>query len=257
MQQYAQVHRGCVTAAAKFTVSLANGKAETREAQRLRFRVFAEEMGARLPNSEAGIDHDMFDPFCDHLLVRDTDNNEVVGTHRILRPERAKQIGGYYAENEFDLTRLANLRSRMVEVGRSCVHPEYRCGAVIPLLWSSLAQYMQTHHYEYLMGCASISMADGGHAAASIYNKLKYDSLAPMEWRVFPRHPLHLAGLNNDLRAALPPLINGYMRAGASVCGDPAWDPDFNTADLLLLLPMSMLSTTYARHFLGRQQAVA
>lgn len=257
LQQHAHVHRARVAPETKFTVSLASSAAEIREAQRLRFRIFAEEMGARLPNREAGVDHDMFDPFCDHLLVRDTGSNEVVGTYRILSPENAKQIGGYYSENEFDLTRLANLRNRMVEVGRSCVHPEYRSGAVIALLWSGLAQYMQTHHYEYLMGCASISMADGGHVAASIYNKLKYDSLAPMEWRVFPRHPLHLAGLSNDSRAPLPPLIKGYMRAGACVCGDPAWDPDFNTADLLLLLPMSMLSTTYARHFLGRQQAAA
>lgn len=252
LQQHAHVHQARTTTKTKFTVSLASGKAEIREAQRLRYRVFAEEMGARLQNREAGIDHDMFDPFCDHLLVRDTISDEVVGTYRILNPENARKIGGYYSEGEFDLTRLADLRSRMVEVGRSCVHPDYRSGAVIALLWSGLAKYMQAHRYDYLVGCASISMADGGHTAASIYNKLKYDSLSPVEWRVFPRCALPLEALNSALRVPLPPLVKGYLRLGAYVCGDPAWDPDFNTADLLMLLPLSSLSAQYARHFLDK-----
>lgn len=252
LQQHAHVHHARTTTKTKFTVSLASGEAEIREAQRLRYHVFAEEMGARLQNREAGIDHDMFDPFCDHLLVRDTISDEVVGTYRILSPENARKIGGYYSEGEFDLTRLAGLRSRMVEVGRSCVHPDYRSGAVIALLWSGLANYMQAHRYDYLVGCASISMADGGHTAASIYNKLKYDSLSPVELRVFPRCALPLEALNSALRVPLPPLVKGYLRLGAYVCGDPAWDPDFNTADLLMLLPLSSLSAQYARHFLGK-----
>jgi len=191
----------------------------------------------------------MFDPFCDHLLVRDTISGEVVGTYRILSPDNARKIGGYSSEGEFDLTRLADLRSRMVEVSRSCVHEDYRSGAVFALLWSGLANYMQTHRYEYLMGCASISMADGGHTAASIYNKLKYDSLSPVERRVFPRCALPLEALNSNLRVPLPPLVKGYLRLGAYVCGAPAWDPDFNTADLLMLLTLSSLSAQYARHF--------
>ena len=250
LQQHAHVHHARTTTKNKFTVSLASGEAEIREAQRLRYRVFAEEMGARLQNREAGIDHDMFDPFCDHLLVRDTVSDEVVGTYRILSPENARKIGGYYSEGEFDLTRLADLRSRMVEVGRSCVHPDYRSGAVIALLWSGLAKYMQTHRYDYLVGCASISMGDGGHAAASIYNKLKYDSLSPVEWRVFPRCALPLEALNSDLSNPLPPLVKGYLRLGAYVCGNPAWDPDFNTADLLMLLPLAQLKRNYARRFI-------
>ena len=236
----------------QFVVSMARTEDEVREAQRLRYMVFVEEMGARLPGGEEWLDQDMYDPFCEHLLVRDADTNEVVGTYRILTPEQAKNIGGYYSADEFDLTRLEHLRERMVEVGRSCVHPNYRSGGVITLLWSGLAQYMLKNRYDYLIGCASISMADGGHNAARIYNWVKLDSMSPIEWRVFPRCALPLQALDSDAKAFLPPLIKGYLRLGAYVCGDPAWDPDFNTADLLMLLPMSRLNARYAKHFLGK-----
>lgn len=236
----------------RFILGLAQSEADVIEAQRLRYKVFGEEMGARLPTSAEGLDRDMYDVYCDHLMVRDADTNEVVGTYRILSASQAKKIGGYYSENEFDITRLAHLRGRMVEVGRSCVHPDYRSGGVITLLWSGLAQYMRQHNYDYLMGCASISMVDGGHIAASIYNKVRVDCMSPIEWRVFPRCALPMEALATDIEAAIPPLIKGYLRLGSYVCGDPAWDPDFNTADLLMLLPMARINTRYARHFLGK-----
>jgi len=230
-------------------VGFARSQSDILEAERLRYRVFAGEMGANLPSRTPGVDHDVFDPYCDHLVVRDTQSGEVVGTYRILSPENARQVG-YYSENEFDLTRLQHLRSRLVEIGRSCVHPDYRTGATITLLWSGLAQYMTERGYDYLMGCASISMADGGHAAASLYNRLAEEHLGPLEYRVFPRCPLPLAALQQDRHAETPPLIKGYLRAGAWICGEPAWDPDFNTADLPILLPMAKVSNRYAKHYL-------
>jgi len=232
------------------SVSFARDEDEVREAQRLRYTVFSDEMGARLGTREPGIDKDIFDPYCDHLLVRDNDTWEVVGTYRVLNPALARRIGGYYSETEFDLTRLAHLYERMVEVGRSCVHPDYRSGTAIGLLWSGLAKYMQQRGYDYLIGCASISMTDGGHAAASIYRRLNMEHMSPAEWRVFPRHRLPLEALNGTLNAPLPPLVKGYMRLGCYVCGEPACDPDFNTADLMLMLPMSLMNKRYARHFL-------
>lgn len=232
------------------SVSLARTESEMREAQALRYKVFAEEMGARLPTSEPGIDKDIFDPYCDHLLVRDNATLEVVGTYRILNPKQARKIGGYYSESEFDLTRLHHLYDRLVEVGRSCVHPAYRQGATISLLWAGLTRYMQQHHFDYLMGCASIGMHDGGHAAASIYRRLSLEHMSPIEWRAFPRHALPLDVLDQTRNAPLPPLIKGYMRVGCYVCGEPAWDPDFNTADLLVMLPMSLMNQRYARHYL-------
>ena len=231
-------------------VGLARSHGEIREAQRLRYRVFAEELGARLDPRIPGVDQDLFDPYCEHLVVRDEDSGRVVGTYRILAPEAARRVGAYYSEGEFDLTRLQHLRNRIVEVGRSCIDPDHRSGAVIALLWNGLARYMKDNGHEYLIGCASIGMADGGHNAASIYAQLG-THLSPPEYRVFPRCRLPLERLDTNARADLPPLLKGYLRAGSYVCGEPAWDPDFNTADLLLMLPMSRVESRYARHFLG------
>jgi len=236
----------------KLNVGLARYAREIHEAQKLRYRIFAGELGAKLPTHRPGVDQDKFDAYCEHLIVRDENAGTVVGTYRILSPEKAQKIGSYYSESEFDLARLQHLRPNLVEIGRSCVHPDYRTGATIALLWAGLAKYMLDHRYDHLIGCASISMADGGHAAASMYKRLG-ENMSPLEYRVFPRCPLPLASLNSDLPAELPPLIKGYLRAGAYVCGDPAWDPDFNTADLPILMPMSRLDSRYAKHFTGKE----
>ncbi len=236
----------------KLTVSLARTGSEVEEAQRIRFKVFAEEMGAKLPSAAEGLDRDRFDKHCEHLLVRDNESNKVVGTYRIMPPEQARIAGGYYSESEFDMSRLENLRDRMVEVGRSCVHPDYRDGATITQLWSGLADYIGKHNHEYLIGCASISMADGGHYAASVYNKIHKLHAAPSEYHVFPHCPLPLDALNQDLEVIIPPLIKGYLRLGAYIGGAPAWDPDFNCADLFILLPVARMNARYAKHFMRK-----
>ncbi|NCN88433.1 MAG: GNAT family N-acetyltransferase [Gallionella sp.] len=236
----------------RLNFSLARNLTEITEAQRVRYKVFGEEMGANLPSAELGLDIDRFDEFCDHLLVRDHGNSKVVGTYRILPPEQAVKAGGYYSETEFDLSRLAHLRERMVEVGRSCVHPDYRDGATITQLWSGLADYIGKHNHEYLIGCASISMADGGHYAASVYHKIHKLHAAPAEYTVYPHCRLPLEALNRNLEAAIPPLIKGYLRLGAYIAGEPAWDPDFNCADLFILLPVARLNARYAKHFMRK-----
>jgi putative hemolysin len=236
---------------APLVVHLAETEKEIEEAQRLRYQVFAEEMGAQLPSAERSLDVDMFDPYCDHLLVRDTRTSQVVGTYRILSPRGARNAGGYYSETEFDLSRLFPLFDDLVEVGRSCVHPDYRNGATIGLLWSGLSRYVRRSSCEYLMGCASIGMQDGGHDAASIFRKLSENKLSPEKWRVFPRQRLPLEDMDAGRDATMPPLVKGYMRLGCYVCGEPAWDPEFNTADLLVLLPMSQMNPRHAKHFFG------
>jgi putative hemolysin len=238
------------TSSKPLTVALAANVHEIREAQRLRYRVFAEEMGARVPGREQGIDCDIYDAWCHHLLVRDTESNEVVGTYRILNGAQARRLGGFYSDEEFDLTRLNPLRDVTVEVGRSCVHPDYRSGATIALLWSGIGAYMLQHDYQFLMGCASLGMADGGRSAASIYRRLAETHLSPIEYRVFPRNDLVLESGEPDADAELPPLVKGYLRLGSYVCGAPAWDPDFNTADLLMLLPLARMDARYTRRFL-------
>jgi len=161
-------------------VSWARHHDEVRQAQRLRYDVFAGEMGARLSSSLAGHDIDLFDDYCEHLLVRDTGSGAVIGTYRVLTPEQAKRVGGIYSDAEFDLTRLRALRPRMVELGRSCVHPAHRNGGVIMALWGALAEFMARNQLDTMIGCASIGMADGGHVAATLYENLKakYDEIA-------------------------------------------------------------------------------
>jgi len=242
---------------AGYTVALARSEAEVREAQRLRYKVFVEELGARIPARLPDHDIDHFDPYCEHLIVRESHADRIVGTYRILSPDVARSIGGYYSESEFRIGRLHNLRSRMVEVGRSCIHPDYRSGSVITLLWAGLADYMVRNNYEYLMGCASIGMADGGHNAANLFAQLDATHLAPAEYRTFARHGLPFEQLSNGQAALIPPLIKGYLRVGAWVCGQPAWDPDFNTADLLMLLPMSRMNPRYMRHFVKPAEPAA
>ncbi|WP_251369848.1 GNAT family N-acetyltransferase [Polynucleobacter sp. AP-Nino-20-G2] len=232
-------------------VTWASNVSEIKEAQRLRYKVFAEEMGANLPANPENLDIDEFDAYCDHLLIRDQEALKVVGTYRVLPPHKALEIGRLYSDSEFDLSRLNHLRPKMVELGRSCVHADYRSGAVIMALWSGLAQYMQKHEYEIMLGCASIPMADGGHFAASLYNSLTNEQMAPVEQHAFPRLPLPLDRLNGGLQVEPPPLIKGYLKLGAKICSAPAWDPDFNTADVLTMLRLSEINPRYAKHFLG------
>jgi putative hemolysin len=232
-------------------LTLAKSAGEVQEAQRLRYRIFAEECGAQLPNRSSGIDEDAFDSYCDHLIVRDTDRDEVVGTYRILTSWKAKDAGQFYSETEFDLSKLKPLTPGIVEVGRSCIHPDYRQGGVIALLWAGLAQYMMTGGYKYLMGCASVSLADGGSQATATYLSLRNTCLSPDCWRVVPHRRYPIQGCHLVGKPLLPPLVKGYVRLGAYICGEPAWDQEFNTADLFMLLPLSRMNPRYARHFWG------
>ena len=236
----------------------ARDESEVREAQRLRYQIFVEEMGARLSppvGTPAGLDIDVYDAFCEHLLVRTVgahgEPGRVIGTYRVLTPAAARRIGGLYSETEFDLTRLRPLRGKMVELGRSCVHADHRSGGAILALWGALAEFMVRNELDTMIGCASISMRDGGHVAASLWEQLRHTHLAPIEWQVRPRLPLPVDELDRHLAVEPPPLIKGYLRCGAKVLGAPAWDPDFNTADLPMLMRIDDLPLKYRRHFLG------
>ncbi|MEI8028664.1 MAG: GNAT family N-acyltransferase [Comamonadaceae bacterium] len=237
------------------TVSWAKHADEIRQAQRLRYSVFADEMGARLNTTTPGLDVDLFDSYCEHLLVRDQLTKEVVGTYRLLTPAQARRVGSTYSDLEFDLTRLRGLRERMVELGRSCVHPDYRHGGVIMALWGALAEFMVRNKLDTMIGCASIPMLHNGivsgDAAASIWHQLKATHLAPIELHVRPRLPLPVDQLDCGLAVEPPALIKGYLRLGAKVLGAPAWDPDFNTADLPMMMRIEDLPMRYRKHFLG------
>lgn len=244
-----------VSAQRGLVVGWARHQDEVRAAQRLRHEVFAGEMGARLSTPLPGHDVDLFDDFCEHLLVRDESTGQVIGTYRVLTPAQARRVGGTYSDTEFDLTRLRDLRERMVELGRSCVHADHRHGGVILALWGALAAFMQRNRLDTMIGCASIPMwhqgVTSGDAAASIWRQVSATHMAPIRFHVQPRLPLPVERLDGSLDVEPPALIRGYLRLGAKVLGAPAWDPDFNTADLPMLMRLEDLPGRYRRHFLG------
>jgi putative hemolysin len=143
----------------------------------------------------------------------------------------------------------------MVELGRSCVHPDHRHGGVILALWSALAEFMARNQLDTMIGCASIPMLHKGmvcgDAAASIWHQVQATHLAPIEHQVRPRLPLPLDRLDLNLAVEPPALIKGYLRLGAKVLGAPAWDPDFNSADLPMMMRLADMPPRYRKHFLG------
>ena len=234
----------------KLSLSLASSLAEIREVQRLRYKVFVEAMGLSALSNSDGLDQDEFDQYCDHLIVRDNHTLKIVGTYRVLPPSAVARTGGFYSEKEFNLSRLENLRPRITEAGRACIHPDYRSGGVIMMLWAGLAACMRKEKSEYLIGCASISLADNGNTVNSVCRSLTTDQTAPAEYRVEPHLPFLLHDDPLPETWHMPPLIKGYLKSGAWVCGDPAWDHDFHSADLFMMLPLSRLDSRYARHYL-------
>lgn len=232
-----------------FEVRWARSERDVAEAQRLRYQVFAEEMGARLrPTLGAPALHDVdrFDEHCEHLLVRarlpETGDRCAIGTYRVLTPAGALRAGGLYSDDEFDLTPIDALRPQLLELGRSCVDPAFRHGSVVRMLWGSIVSFMQRNGLRWAIGCASVPMRDGGHAAASLWRGLSETHLASAELRVTPRRPLPVRQLRQDLKVEAPALIKGYLRCGAQLLGPPAWDTEFGTAGLPMLIDLHAMT---------------
>ncbi|KMS90128.1 GNAT family N-acetyltransferase [Prauserella rugosa] len=237
--------------AARYSLRVASGQDEVLAAQRLRHRVFAEEMGAQLEPGADGLDIDHYDEYCDHLVVIDDVTDEIVGTYRMLPPDRALQAGGLYSDTEFHLDNLDPLRGSLVETGRSCVDARHRTGAVVSLVWAGIARYMLLSGHRYLAGCASVPLADGGAQAAGVWDIVRGKHFAGEEHRVSPRHPWPSDTVARPSRPVLPPLLRGYVRLGARVCGAPAHDPDFGVADFFVLLDLQQVDARYLKFFLG------
>lgn len=237
-------------------LAVATTQEEVEAIQRLRYNVYTEEMGVHFPNAVDGRDVDHFDDFCQHLLVVDAKEDKVVGTYRVLTPEKAVEAGGFYSESEFDLAEMVHLRSELSECGRSCTHPDYRDGAVIMLLWSGLAQFLRLNNLRYLFGCASVSLLDGGVQAAQVWQFSKQQMAEQADLpQVTPHEPYpleRLEALGNSERISqsrMPALIKGYLKLGARICGEPAWDKDFNAVDFPVIVDIENMDRRYRRHF--------
>ena len=232
---------------ARVTVQWADSPDLILAAKQLRYRVFHQELGAHLSGGQPGLDHDEFDNYCKHLVARDTQTGEVVGTYRLLEPSQAKRIGCYYSDTEFDLTRLRAIKPRMAELGRSCVDPAHRTGPVIMGMWRAIVGFCAAHDYRYLLGCTTVPMRwDGGVLAYSLWAKLRDAHLSKEEWRTFARKGLPPIG-SQYANPTPPALMQAYLRMGAVILGKPAWDPDFCAADYPMLLDLDRLPPRYQR----------
>ena len=236
-------------------VEFALTKAQLDESFRLRYRIFVEELGAKIDcATPLGIESDHFDAFCHHLLVRDITTGQVVACTRILTDTQARVAGGFYSANEFDLSPLSITSGRVMEIGRTCVDPQYRTGATIGTLWAGLAKFMENNRFSYLMGCASISMNDGGAQAHKIMMQLRAGFLTPESLRINARRPLPPPPIEPSIAPIkMPPLLKAYLRLGAQIGGEPYWDEDFNTADVFIWLERANLQQRYLRHFVYRK----
>ena len=245
----------------RISVRLTNDPREIEEAQRLRYRVFYKELAAAADREMAAarLDRDDFDKYTDHLIVTDDhrpEGDQIVGTYRLLRQDVATKFNGFYTSTEFDITPLLNSGSTILELGRSCVMPEYRTRPVLQLLWQGIADYMTNHKIDLLFGCASLHGTDIKNISTPL-SYLHHFHLAPEHLR-----PRALKGryINMDIipkedidrkRAfsKLPPLIKGYLRIGAMIGDGAVIDEQFNTTDVCILMQTSMVSNRYRKHY--------
>ncbi len=243
-------------------VRLATTFAEIDAAMRLRFEVFNLELQEGLRSSyDKGYDSDAYDAYCDHLIVKDLELDKVVGTYRLLRQSQAKKQIGFYSENEFDLSNLKRLPGELLELGRSCIAGTHRSFATINLLWSAIGRYAAQHNISFLFGCGSLHYSDI-EEVQPIYSYLRAHHFAPEKYRVRPLASCRMevddaAHEKVDARAVqrrLSPILKGYLRTGAMICGAPAYDAEFGTADVLVLLEIEKMAGRYRQHYIAEAQ---
>lgn len=243
-----------------FTVKLAETEDDLRAAQRLRYDVFVRELGGGgdMVDHVAGLERDKFDPYFDHMLAIDDLTGEVVGVYRLLPGERAAELGQFYSEDEYDLTVLKQSGRKLLELGRSCLHPDYRGGTAMYHLWNGLAAYVNEREIEVLFGVASFHGTDV-QALAQPLSMLHHNHLAPPDLRVRAQpdvfESMNLVSPENlDRRAAMvqvPALIKAYLRLGGFVGEGAFIDHAFNTTDVCLILDTARMNERQKRIYSG------
>ena len=224
-----------------FRVTLAQSPDELVECQRLRYEVFNLELGEGLSTSDrAGLDIDPFDTFCDHLMVSDLENGRLVGTYRLQTGEVARRNLGYYGNQLFDFSVYEPVRKELLELGRACVHIDYRNIMVLHALWKGIAVYATRNDMRYLMGCSSISSQDENYGVAMYESLKKYLVDPPLRTLPQPGHGCEANG--GAMEAGRPPrLFRAYLEISGRICGPPAIDREFKTIDFLTLVDLANL----------------
>ncbi|GAX88872.1 GNAT family N-acetyltransferase [Effusibacillus lacus] len=245
--------------ASAFEVKLAVRAEEIEQALRLRYKVFVEEAGNLRLLNESKLETDEYDAYCDHLIVTDLETEQVIGTYRLLPGDRAVRNKGFYSETEFDLSGFREYKLQTLELGRSCIAPEYRGSKAIQLLWEGIAGYITEHGHQYLIGCASVHMKNLQELNA-LYSMLRSKGVITDRFGIQPLPAHRIKDLeftpveadDKEVFRRLPPLMKGYQWLGAEIGGEPAYDPIFDTTDFLIVLDTAKVTRRYRRHFLGR-----
>ena len=241
----------------RYTLLLSTDPALIEAAQRLRHDVFTSEPGFALAGTTDGRDADRFDEYCDHLLVREDNSGELVGCYRMLPPSGAIAAGGLYTATEFDIEGLDPLRPSLVEMGRAVVRVDHRNGGVVLLMWAGILAYLDRCGYDYVTGCVSVPVQGcqdeaPGSQIRGVRDFVRRRHTAPAQYTVHPYRPMTVDGRGLDdidppARVSMPPLMRGYLRLGAQVCGEPAHDPDFGVGDFPALLDKRQADIRYLR----------
>jgi L-ornithine Nalpha-acyltransferase len=237
-------------------VRLARNDTEIEGAFRLRYEVFVEEEKNLQMRNASRLETDVYDAYCDHLIVKDLETGLIVGTYRLLPGSRAVQSIGFYSETEFELGRFHSNKAKALELGRSCVAPEYRRGRSIQLLWEGIARYVAEWGHEYLIGCASVHFKSKSDLQ-EVYANLRHKAVITDRFGIEPLPSHRIDDLYMDFTTVneqevfrkLPPLMKGYQWLGAEIGGDPAYDPVFKTVDFFIVLEKDNMSRRYRRHF--------
>jgi len=235
----------------RYTVRFAGSEQEIQMALRLRYEVFNLELNEGLQESHAtGLDRDAFDDVCEHLIVTDGHNGQVVGTYRMQTGRTAARHRGYYSEREFDFSAFEPIRESLVELGRACVHRDHRTLGVIGLLWRAIARYAKDNGARYLVGCSSLTSQDPALGWA-MFARLSADYLAPAHLRTRPTGAFAVpASAPLDDCPPPPRLLRTYLGMGARICGPPAIDREFGTIDFLTILDYEKAAAAALGHFL-------
>ena len=239
-----------------YRLKLASNLEEMCEAFQLRYEVFFDQK--QNPSLNAALDSDEFDLIADHLILIDTNENKVIGTYRIIDSTKTES---FYSEGEFNLAPLRGLEGKCLELGRACIHPDYRTGTSIALIWQGIGEYMKQSQAQWAFGCSSIPM-DEIDQMHKIGARLIRDHLVDEKYLIEPKKPFvheklsfkkelkgNFSSLAEDMKVKIPPLLKGYLKLGAKICGAPSWDEEFKTLDFFTLLSIEDMNPQFLKRF--------
>lgn len=241
-----------------YEIKIARLKEEKKAAFKLRFDVFKKELGKNITLDEE-VETDIYDKLCDHLIVIDKTKKIVVGTYRLLLGSKVEPKIGFYSEKFFRIEKIKRLGKEILELSRSCIHKDYREKLVINFLWNGIAKYVKDNKVKYLFGSVRLNTIEPEEVSKA-FGLIKQKYYTSSKFRVYPLKNCVFEGLDKNPKVrdhkkiffGLPPLVKGYLRLGVKVCGPPAWNPDFGSVVLFILLDLEHASESYKKHFLGQ-----